>query len=74
MHTPAVLALETSILVPSPWFAFLVIAYLAVAILWPAIDAARHRRYVWMIAIIVLSPVAGLLWLAPRVTRSLTPA
>jgi hypothetical protein len=38
------------------------------------IDAASHRRYVWMIAIIVLSPVAGLWWLVLRATRTLSLA
>jgi hypothetical protein len=68
-----VLALETSMLVPSPWFAWSVIAYLAVTIIWPAIDAARHARYFWMVAIIVISPVAGPVWLTLRVTRRFAP-
>lgn len=74
MHTPAVLPLETSILAPSPSLAVLVTAYVSVAILWPAIDAAKHHRFLWMMGINVFSPVAGLLWLALRATRSLTLA
>jgi hypothetical protein len=45
------------------------LTYSALAIVWPAVDAARQRRWLWVFVIVLLSPLAGLLWLALRVTR-----
>lgn len=65
----AVTALETSMVVPSLAFMIITLTYVALAIVWPAVDAARQGRWLWVVAIVVLSPLAGLLWLALRVTR-----
>ena len=56
-------------LVPSLRFTVIALTYVAVAIAWPAVDAARQRRWLWVVAIALLSPFAGLLWLALRMTR-----
>jgi hypothetical protein len=55
--------------VPSLAFMIITLTYVALAIVWPAVDAARQGRWLWVVAIVVLSPLAGLLWLALRVTR-----
>ncbi len=56
-------------LVPSLGFMIIALTYFALAIVWPAVDAARQGRWLWVVAIVLLSPFAGLLWLALRVTR-----
>src|SRR3954453_16180789 len=35
-----------------------------VTTLWPAAEAISRRRWAWLLAILVLSPVAGIAWLA----------
>jgi hypothetical protein len=56
-------------LVPSVGLTIIALTYFAVAIAWPAVDAARQGRWLWVLAIVLLSPFAGLLWLALRVNR-----
>ncbi len=63
-----VIALETSFLAPSASFLILVALYEVLLVIIPAIDAARQRRWVWFVAILILQPVAGLLWYAFRWT------
>ena len=65
----AVTTLETSMLVPSLGSMIIALTYIALSIVWPAVDATRQGRWLWVIAIVLLSPFAGLLWLALRVTR-----
>jgi hypothetical protein len=69
MHTPAVTALETSMLVPSLGFIVIALTYISLAVVWPAVDAGRQGSWLWLVAIVLLSPFAGLLWLVLRVTR-----
>ena len=63
-----VIALETSFLAPSASFLILVAIYEVLFVIVPAIDAARQRRWIWFVAILILQPVAGLLWYAFRWT------
>jgi hypothetical protein len=56
-------------LLPSLGFMIIALTYVALAIVWPAVDAARQGRWLWVVAIVLLSPFGGLLWLALRVTR-----
>jgi hypothetical protein len=55
-------ALETSYLVPNTTFVVLTVGYLAVFVIWPLLEAARQGRWVWAVAIVLFSPVAGILW------------
>jgi hypothetical protein len=48
--------------------------HLGLGIVWPAIEAARHRRWLWVVAIVVLSPFAGILWFILRRTQRLDAA
>ena len=56
-------------LVPSLGFMLAALAYAALAVVLPAVDAARQGRWLWVVAIILFSPFAGLLWFALRVVR-----
>ena len=58
----AVIALETDYLWPSPTFLVSLALYAVLLVIVPAIDAARQRRWFWFVAIVILQPVAGLLW------------
>jgi Na+/melibiose symporter-like transporter len=69
-----VVVLESSTLVPDLIFVVVALAYLGLGIVWPAIDAARHRRWLWVAAIVVLSPFAGILWFILRRTQRLDAA
>ena len=60
------MALETSYLVPDAEFLILVTVYAVLLVIGPAIDAARQGRWLWVVAIVILQPVAGLLWYAFR--------
>ena len=62
-------ALETSLLVPGLGFLIIALTYFALAIAWPAVDAARQGRWLWVVAVVLFSPIAGVLWLALRATR-----
>ena len=62
------MAMETSYLWPDGWFLFLLIAYPVLLIIGPAVDAFRQRRWGWVVAIVLLSPIAGLIWHAVRWT------
>jgi Na+/melibiose symporter-like transporter len=60
--------LQTSTLVPDLVFVVLALAYLVLGVIWPAIDAARQRRWLWVAAIVVFSPFAGIVWWIIRFT------
>ena len=62
----AVIALESNFLVPNASFLIVVALYEALFVIVPAIDAALQRRWVWFVAILVLQPVAGVLWFVFR--------
>jgi Na+/melibiose symporter-like transporter len=66
-----VTVLESSTLVPNLVFVIVALAYVGLTIAWPAVDAARRRRWLWVVVIVVLSPFAGILWGILRVTRRL---
>ena len=68
------IVLESSTLVPNLVFVVVALAYLGLGIVWPAIDAARHRKWLWVLAIVVLSPFAGILWFILRRTQRLDAA
>jgi hypothetical protein len=59
-------ALETSMLVPGAGFVIATLMYLILAIVWPAVDAARQGRWLWVLCIVLFSPLAGGLWFALR--------
>lgn len=59
-----VTALETSYLWPDPVSLLIVVLVLGVLVVWPLVDALRHGRYGWAVAIVLLSPLAGILWFA----------
>ncbi|WP_028642211.1 hypothetical protein [Nocardioides sp. URHA0020] len=63
-------AFETSILMPNVGFVLVTLVYVVLAVVWPAVDAARQGRWLWVVAIILLSPFAGALWCAIRVAES----
>lgn len=54
--------METSYLVPDAKYLILLALYLVVLVIGPAIDAARKGRWGWFVAILLLSPLFGLLW------------
>ncbi|MCW2751715.1 MAG: hypothetical protein JWR83_2825 [Aeromicrobium sp.] len=57
-------ALETDYLVPSPAFIFATLLVVGVLVIWPLIEALRSRHYIWALAIVLSSPIGGILWLA----------
>jgi hypothetical protein len=57
-------ALETSYLVPNATFLLPTVGYLAIFVIWPFVEAAARSRWVWAVAIVLLSPLAGILWFA----------
>ena len=59
-----VTALATSYLVPDPMFLLLLLLVVGVLVVWPLVDALRQRRFGWAVAIVLLSPLAGILWFA----------
>ena len=54
--------METSYLVPDGRYLFWLALYLLVLVIGPAIDAGRRGRWGWVVAIVLLSPLFGLLW------------
>ena len=54
--------METTYLAPDGWFLFWLVTYVVLLVIGPAIDAGIQRRWGWVIAILLLSPIAGLLW------------
>lgn len=58
--------MENNYLVPNGWFLLSLALYLIVLVIGPAIDAGRQGRWGWVVAIVLLSPIAGLLWYAFR--------
>ena len=64
--------LEIGYLVPDPGFLVALLLVLGVLVVWPLVEALRGRRYGWAVAIVLLSPLAGVLWLA--VGRWMRPA
>jgi hypothetical protein len=60
------MALETNYLVPNASLLILLALYAVLLVIGPAIDAARQRRWVWLVAILIIQPFAGLLWYAFR--------
>jgi hypothetical protein len=59
-----VLPLETSYLVPDPVFLLVFVAVFGVLLLWPLVEALTRGRLGWAVAILLLAPVAGILWFA----------
>lgn len=59
-----VTALETSYLWPDPTFLVILLLVVGVLVVWPLVDALRQGRHGWAVAIVLLSPVAGILWFA----------
>jgi hypothetical protein len=59
-----VIVLETSYLVPSVGMVLGVLLYIGVLVVWPAIEAAQRGRVVWVVLIVLLSPVVGIAWWA----------
>ena len=57
--------LETDYLVPHGWTLLWLALYLALVI-GPAIDAGRRGRWGWVVAIVLLSPLFGLIWYMRR--------
>jgi hypothetical protein len=58
---------ETDHLVPNGMFLaeLLVFAVLfALLVVWPFFGAALRRQWGWVLAVVVLGPVAGILWFA----------
>ena len=62
--------METTYLAPDGWFLFWLVTYVVLLVIGPAIDAGIQRRWGWVIAILLLSPIAGLLWYGFRWTGS----
>lgn len=60
------MVMETSYLVPDGWFLFWLTLYVVLLVIGPAVDAGSQRRWAWVGAILLLSPIAGLLWYAFR--------
>jgi len=59
-----VTALETSYLWPDPVLLLTTLLVVGVLVVWPLVDALRQGRYGWAVAIVLLSPFAGILWFA----------
>jgi len=59
-----VTALETSYLWPDPVLLLTMLLVVGVLVVWPLVDALRQGRYGWAVAIVLLSPLAGILWFA----------
>jgi hypothetical protein len=60
------MVMETNYLVPDGMFLFWLAVYAVLLVIGPAIDAGIQRRRGWVVAIVLLSPIAGLLWYAFR--------
>jgi hypothetical protein len=65
-----VIALESTFLVPNASFLIVVAVYEILLVILPAIDAGRQHRWGWFVAILILQPVAGVLWYVFRWTGS----
>ena len=58
--------LESNFLVPNAYFVVAALVYLAVLVVWPFIEAAVRGRWIWAIAIALLSPLGGIAWFAKQ--------
>jgi Na+/melibiose symporter-like transporter len=58
------IALETSYLLPNTTFTVVTVVALGVFVIWPLVEAVARRRWIWAVAIVLLSPFAGILWFA----------
>ena len=69
--------LETSYLLPSVGMVLAIVFYIGVLVVWPAVEAAERGRVVWVVLIVLLSPVMGIAWWAVgrwlRDPRPVTP-
>ena len=61
-HMPTALQTTFTVVNATP----LALLYVAVFIVWPGAEAVVRRRWGWAVAIVLGSPVAGLLWLLSR--------